>query len=313
MIVEIPTEKDFFEAAENLLNSAWGQVCELLVDFNDSDYDADNGQIDDERYWKAAKQTLVISYSTVQQAVEFFIKGRIASVSPFLLLSGGPSNWPKGSNKVNQSFANFRTVDAQDLIRLHDTVFCERFSDEFQQWYNDMRNARNRIMHTVDRSMDISPKNLVDAVLKAHDVFASEKWVSSRLKYLDRAPQNSMNQVREKNGHEPYILFRTYCELTEVIHLLDPSKVKTYFNFDKKQRSCQCPKCHIKLEEMEFFESGKDDEHLIDSYQNTEGRYKCFVCSYEGNTLERNCIEDDCDSNQIDEKYEICLVCFHGQ
>jgi len=72
LLTEIPTDKDFSETGENLLNAAWGQLCELLFDLNEVGYlsgDSDVDIEDEKKYWLAAKQTLSTSLSDVQQGV----------------------------------------------------------------------------------------------------------------------------------------------------------------------------------------------------------------------------------------------------
>lgn len=66
--------------------------------------------------------SLSSSLSLVQQAIEFFLKGAIVDTSPYLLIVDEPRNWPAGCSMQDIPFANFRTLDAQDLPRVHDTV-----------------------------------------------------------------------------------------------------------------------------------------------------------------------------------------------
>lgn len=316
MITEIPTSMDFEDSASDMLHSAWDQVAELLVEFSEVGhlaYDPHEEKFDEsdyERYWLAAKQAIVTSYAMVQQGVEFYIKSRLAAVSPYLLLSGSPSSWPKKSDKNDAPFSAFRTVDAQDLIKLHDTVFSERFSDEFRQWYEAMRTSRNKIMHTVDKGLSVKPEDVLDAVLYAHQYFCGKySWLASRSNYLDGTPSHSIRYIREHDGHKPYVMFQVLNEMGVIVEKLPPAKVRKYFNFDKRNRSYNCPDCYEVLSNLDYFESGYHDEIFKPYQKNSQDKYECCVCQRTGAISGEFCIEEDCGSNLVDKEKNMCLVC----
>ena len=120
MILEFPTKEDFYNVADGFLNSSWDSVIEHLHEFEVlyNVTEGLDGENESKRYWASAKQTLVSATALVQQAVEFYIKGRIVDVSPYLLIPGNPQSWPKGCNKSDIEFSAFRTLDAQDLIKV---------------------------------------------------------------------------------------------------------------------------------------------------------------------------------------------------
>ena len=189
MILEIPSKEDFFESAEDFLNSAWGEVIEIISEFDELFDLIDDDSLKDhdaEKYWKSAKQSLVTALALVQQSVEFFVKGRIASISPYLLISGNPSSWPKKSCSEDVDFSEFRTIDAQDLIKVHNTVYPEKLSDQFIQWNKQVRINRNKITHTVDKNIEVDPISIMDSILYVHQYFIGKhQWVNSRFKYLE--------------------------------------------------------------------------------------------------------------------------------
>ena len=319
MIVDIPTSSDFFDSATDLLHSAWDQVAGLLVEFDeigDFAYEALDEEFDDsdyEQYWKAAKQVLTTSFTMVQQGVEFFIKGRIASVSPYLLLAGNPSVWPKKCDKEDMSFSFFRAIDAQDLVKLHDTVFNERFSDQFRTWYEEMRASRNKIMHTVDKKVSLNPESVFATILYAHEYFCGEKnWVRSRFEYLDKTPTNSMRYIRQHEGHKPYVLLQVHTELGVIVGKLQPSKVDRYFGFQKRRKSYNCPSCYEVLTDLDYFEPGYHNEYFKPYQRINENAFFCCVCSYFGTISGERCIEENCDSKLVDNEKGLCLVCGAG-
>lgn len=315
MILEFPTKDDFYSAANGFLNSSWDSVTAHLHEFEQLHgvVEEPEHQDDSNLYWASAKQTLVNATALVQQAVEFYIKGRIVEVSPYLLISGNPQSWPRGCNKKDIEFSAFRTLDAQDLIKVHDTVCAERFSDEFIQWNEALRTIRNKVMHTVDRSLNVTPEELVNFILYAHGYFKrSLDWFDERRKYLENTPVNSMKSIQSNNNYESYIYHSLLIDFRLAIDVLPPVACKKYFGYDKKARSLHCPNCVNTVSRMDFW-----DYEFVDglgkTYQKTSESsvYSCKLCGHKGEIVERDCDELGCDGKLQDSSTGICFSCFY--
>lgn len=314
MILDFPTKHDFFGAANDYLNSSWGSVIELLSEFEelrsvieDSDHEEES-----KRYWSSAKQTLISATALVQQAVEFYIKGKISDVSPYLLIAGNPQSWPRGCSKKDVEFSSFRTLDAQDLLKVHDTVCENKFSDKFIQWYDDLRVIRNKVMHTVDKSLNVRPEEVIAFILFAHNYFSeSDVWFKSRQHYLEQTPVNSMKIIQDDDDSECYTLQSLLVEFRIVTEVLTPSQTKLYLGFDKKAKSIHCPSCFKKVSQMNFW----DHEFIHncgETYQEIDksGIFECNLCDYQGNVVKMKCEEDGCESEFLDGGTGICFSCF---
>jgi hypothetical protein len=313
MIINIPTKADFDESANNLLNLAWDQITALLNEYSqlsDTFYDSEFDEGDKTRYWSAARQTLTTSLTLIQQAVEFFIKGRIVAISPFLLISGTASSWPKGANSTDVSFSSFRSIDAQDLIKVHDTVCAEKFADKFIQFNNEMREQRNKIIHTVDKQVEVHPEKLLESILFVHDYFlVSHKWLQSRKSYSYNQPSNSPRHIRSEGLNEPYILLELLKDMEIIVNNLPPKTVKEYFGFDKKSHALHCPKCYQKASEMDFFDHELLEETFKPYRKVKDKNYDCVICGHHGQLASTRCTEDYCESPHIDYESGLCLNC----
>jgi DNA-directed RNA polymerase subunit RPC12/RpoP len=314
LILDFPTKHDFFNAANDYLNSSWESVIEHLKEFEelrevfeDSDHEAES-----KRYWSSAKQTLISATALVQQAAEFYIKGRISGVSPYLLISGSPQSWPKGCSKKDIEFSSFRTLDAQDLLKVHDTVYEQRFTAKFIQWFDELRVIRNKIMHTVDKSLSVTPEEVLDLILFAHHYFSqTECWFESRRAYLEKTPVNSMKSIQDDDNYECYILQSLLIDFRISTEVLKPAQIKLYFNFDKKLKSIHCPSCSHKVSKMDFW----DHEFIHDcgkTYQKVDSSnvYACRICNHTGSILKKQCSEYDCEGELIDSELGICFSCY---
>ena len=152
-MIDIPTADDFYTSGKELLDFSWDVVAKLLVDIDEAKYyGVDSDEVSDS-YWAAAKRRLTTALSITQQGVEFVLKGKIAEISPYLLIVDSPSKWPSpyGGNTV--SFSDFRTIDAQDLIRVIDTFSADSMPPEFVSQFHQLREKRNRIMFQIHLSI----------------------------------------------------------------------------------------------------------------------------------------------------------------
>lgn len=327
MITDIPTPDEFQASASELLNSAWNQVAELLIEFDsissflegdkiapeitpDGDTMIRVPQSDEvierntEQYWKASKQTMSVALTLIQQAVEFYIKGRIVHISPHLLLTAPVSSWPKKCNSENVSFSSFKTIDAQDLIKVHDTVCEKRFDDNFKRWYEEMRGLRNKVMHSVPKELNLTPEKLLESILYVHDYFGPNDWVLDRQIFLSHTPSFSTELVREVENVYAHILLNVYKELEVVINKLSPSVVSKHFNYDKKARALICPRCHNELIKLDSYDID-NAEHYFKAFQD----HQCVICEYIDVVTfkEKKC--EVCEKSLIDNKTDFCLYC----
>lgn len=337
MIIDIPTRDEFEKSALDLMNTAWSQVSELLIEFNDLapliegslridiapeirpdghnyiSYASDESITrNTEAYWKASRQTMLIALTLVQQAVEFFIKGRLVSISSHLLIDMSTSTLPKQCTQQDIPFSSFKTIDAQDLIKIHDTVYPDRFDDGFKTWYTNMRTLRNKIIHIVANEIQVSPEQILEDILYIQQYFVpSSDWITERINYLLRTPANSIDFLQQDAEFVyQHVMRQVYGELEAIIKKLQPSIIKKYLGYDKTRHALYCPSCYKILSAHDYFDA--DNEEPLKAFQTinrTSDDYKCFVCSLNRRMVfhEKSC--EECGERLINPDDGICLAC----
>ncbi|MDZ8108445.1 MAG: hypothetical protein RM338_22865 [Nostoc sp. DedQUE12a] len=326
MIVDVPTGDDFKAAGIDFLNLAWDIIISLLIKLKEAqdfyeEYYADEDENEEisnyynlpsDEYWKKAQRHLSTALSLTQQGSEFLLKGHIATVSPYLLLSGDPNNYPSKSHERDVRFSEFKTIDAQDLIRAYNTVVSCRLPEDFKNKFEHIRSKRNTIMHTVDLNLSIEITNLFIEILEiSHYLISPHSWIKYRKDFIEKEPDSVLYQQAELTEYNKiiYILSR---EVNLLIGILKPAETRKYFNFDKKQRRYICPYCYDCAFRKTYLEEGSYEmprlAQLLPNESASTSVY-CLVCSQTSEVLREDCSNNNCRGNVIDEGYGICLTC----
>ena len=299
MITEVPDANEFETQGIAFLNLAWDTLFHLVLELADASHWHKVAETEvSEKYWNAAKDALTTSFTLAHQGTEFLLKANIAEVSPFLLLS--TREWKDKWAENNTPYSEFYTVDAQQLVRLHNTVAKVRLSSEFREHFDSLRSMRNRIAHTIDRRLKVTISNVVIAVLAAvKELVRHEDWISIRLEWLDGRPYPvAFEDVSNAR-------YKVAKEMKYVIEWLSRTELIKYFNFDKKRRRYICYTC------SKSDETDTDTELVIKSAvlePNTplSTNMRCIICG-DSAVKRLNCSQ--CSGNVIDSKLSVCLTC----
>lgn len=300
MIIDIPTSDDFQHAGIEFINLAIDQVFSLYDDIENSELE-DWGDCDDiASFWNSAQRTLSNALTLVQQGIEFLLKGRIVNVSPYLLISGEPREWPRGCDNRDVPYSEFRSIDAQDLIRVHDSVCQIRLSQSFKNYYEELRRRRNTIMHTIDQSLEIDTKAIIFYSLEAiHELIGPLQWISLRRKYLEESPAS-------KAFSTDYADYKIIVESLKMIKLLTTSDLIKYLGFNKKQRRYICPTCNS----VDLVGDLEINTGLLNPNTPISTSVYCFICGQTHEVIREKCSEQDCQGNVLLVEKRKCLTCF---
>lgn len=299
MITNVPTADDFYRTGKELLVCAWDAVAKLIVGLHEAEQWGHDTKAVSGDYWALAQRQLATSLTVMQQGLEFVIKGRICEVSPFILISDAPSKWPS-PYAGDVDFSRFRTIDAQDLVKVHDSFSASKFSSAFIDKFNVLREKRNSLMHSVNPSLEVNYMEVIESLLFMHkELFPGEAWAKLRRESLEVTPGTEL-------GEYQYISNQACLELSVIIKLLGAGKVTSYFKIDKKRRGYLCPKCHSDAS------SDIDFDYRLARLTTTKPRCKtiyCPVCDDEYTVSRRKCSSKDCAGNVLGGDFDNCLTC----
>ena len=273
MIVGVPNHHDLNETAAGWLNLAWDIAIQEAETFQEIEFlfqeieDKTKAEEAIAQHWRAKRLKLNNAISLLQQALEIFLKARIAQVSPFLLIAGEPQSWPTPDKSGRVDFSDFRTLDAAHLCRSA-RIVSTALSDEFVQFYTRLRTERNKIAHLNASSIKAEVSAILVEILTAHKhLFPAELWVDFRKRYLV-----STGEYTDKEAlftGDDYTHDKICREVGAALSELAPRHAKQFFQYDTKKRGLSCPKC---LE----IRSGDDEWRFAQKQQ--DGTIKCIAC-----------------------------------
>ncbi|MBS7777714.1 hypothetical protein [Acidovorax sp. CCYZU-2555] len=305
MIKDIPTVAEFDSAAKAQFDFAWDIAISFLLSLEEARGYAGVEEEDEKAFWEAARQRVMTALIVTQQGVELALKGRIVAVSPFLLIAGSPSDWPKDSTGAGISFSDFRAIDAQDLIKVHDAVHEEKLNSEFSVLFDSLRKLRNKAMHTVDRNINVSVKEVLVNIIEFHkNLYGDASWVETRRDFLYNS---AAARVFFDTEHVEALVVR---EFSAVFKFLEPAQALKFFNVNKRSRLYICPECKHEADRFDFFETRY--AVLRPNEPNSESLF-CFVCDSLHSVVREDCCQGGCPGNVLSLEYDICCTCGEDQ
>lgn len=301
MIIELPTANDFAVAGMNSLNLAWTIITQHSMELEQAEVETwdQDGEVTEE-YWRRSQATLGHALTLVQQGQELLIKARISEVSVFLLISGQPREWPQ-SDKKDVSFSEFRTVDAVDLIKLHNSVRTDPLNEEFGRLFDLIRRRRNQIIHQGKDKEPIDVGEMLEAILTTVQRLAPMvRWMKQRAIHLQDEDRIA---VAYSSDH---VVDQICVEAQLVIKHLGAGSLNKFFSFDKKARRYLCPECNSYADMGPYYTA-----HLRPNTP-TSTLLFCLACDGDYEVERKKCVNSKCPSNVVS-KDGLCLRCWTDQ
>jgi len=312
VLKDIPHPDDFERNGLAFLNLAWDSIAELsqthhtVTEMMNTSYISEEDRLEmeevEETYWQNSQPALATAVALAHQGGEFLLKSRIAAISPFLLLS--VDKWPANTDGADKSFADFKTVDAQELIKIHDMVCANPLPSKFKTNFENLRKLRNTIMHSVHRERPFTPREGVLAILDIADTLIGPlSWQSVRFKYREQKIEIWNVDASEFNPRHRYAE-----ETMHVIReLLEPAASLKYYDFNKKQHSYFCVGCFEEYAGLVF------TVHLKPASSTATEAY-CVSCQTTFPVRRKKC--DECEGNVFGkDRWDdgwTCLTCNDG-
>lgn len=308
MITEIPTADEFHEAGVNQIYLAWQIAMQAALDYERAteyapDLEEHEAIAAATEYWRKSQPVLANAFGLVQQAMEMALKGRIAAVSPYLLIARDPKDWPSGVDARAIPFSEFRTLDAADLVKVHNTFASTPLEDAFRMFWDGVRRDRNKLMHSVSLKT-FEPSILIRTILMAIEaLFAEISW-PTRLLIMEEEGKYAAYGIGSEDTHNIVM-----SQVQTAISYLTNADGKRFFNFDSRRRAYTCPECWMSAN-RDFQEIWPALAQLTSKAAGSTMLH-CVVCAETTEVQRMSCVVPDCRGDVIHD--DTCLTCLASQ
>ncbi len=300
MIVDVPTPGEFHTAGVNQLYLAWKITIGAQQALTRMGAAAGDREAADD-YWRSVQPELANAYSLIQQAMEMALKGRIAAVSPFLLL-GNPADWPGRGATEPLSFGELPTLDASKLVKVHNLLIEPSLDATFATFWEAVRRDRNRIMHSTSRTTFTAGEVVLAILRAAKTLFADIPWP-------DRLLAQEAGQKYAIFGMDDHVYSEVVGEIGCAIDLLTPADALELFGFDRRRHAYACPRCLANAERD--FAAGLPKLAQFPTKTADETTLRCIFCETVSAVDRHDCVYPDCPGNVISDN--LCLTCLREQ
>ena len=282
MIINIPTAEELLLVSLRLYFKAWSDTTSIITEWAEyGPWAAEAEEIEEahssraawEKYITAAQSDLQGIFTLVQQSQEIGLKARICEVSPYLLLKRIDIKAIDAENSV-WDFTDFPTLDASELVRVHN-IFCSTtLSKKFQIKYEEIRRGRNKISHLGIYRQNLEPLAIIDILqLQYDELYPGRRWMEDRLHFAALgkwADFTFSSDFSERTG--------LYNELWHLIPELSDGQFKWLTGHDREEERFICHEC---AHDAGLGDSEPYASDVPTAYSVANGRVKCILCDNE--------------------------------
>lgn len=309
MITNVPSPDDLETISLQLYFGAFGDAARIVTEFREI-ITVDLGDSGPEwtEYVQAAQSELQGIYTLILQSQEIGIKARIARVSPFLLIKRHEAR-PVRAGSTEYDFSDFQTIDAAELVRVHNT-FCDvSLSPEFAEDFDRLRRARNKIAHLGLFNDTLDPLVILQLLFQQYrELYPGRKWLMDRLHFASkhRFAGYDFGSDWSEEGAVLYELWQAVSELT-------PEQSKIVFGRPHEVARYICPPCGQALAKHQ--DGNEPYPSDIPTAFLDESHVACAMCGQRTPVVRRACLDAECRGDVIaanPEWDELCLTCGQG-
>ena len=299
MILGLPTESDLKAAGVDYLYMASAEAIAIVHEETVYEEYAED-RVDEEaaaglirEYWTSVRRKLAKCASLLQMGTELLLKAHIARVSPHALLDSVGS-WPKSASKADTYFDEFRTIDAQALTQVVNTLCDQRLSEEFMTTFDSVRRRRNAVVHAAsDRAVPTCEAVIRDVLIVSANLIGEGQWPGLHRAQAHSPPFSRIDVYS-------YIEGGLLRDFEFMLNLLKPREAERHLGLSKRRRRYYCPSCRL----------GKFAPDIklavLDPNASSSCQVSCIACGGCYEVTRRSC--DTCAGNVIDEE-GCCLSC----
>lgn len=306
MIVNVPEWEDLETISLQLYFNAWDAAVRIVGEFKTAYSGATGWEAEWQDYLQASQTDLQATYTLTQQSQEIGVKARIAKVSPYLLLKRHET---KAFAPDKYDFTDFPTIEASELVKVHNTFCPTKLSTSFADEFDKLRRARNKIAHLGIFNDQLNPTELLKLLLLQYrEIYPHRRWLPDRAHFASkhRWAQSGFIDNWAPEAEVLSELAHYQDEVAEQGHLTifgHPIEVPRYI----------CPPCSLLLDK--YLGGGEPvPSDVPTAFKTAADAVYCVLCETASEAKLGNCDSEDCDGTLFAAEPEfgdLCLTCGH--
>lgn len=324
MIENVPTANELRTVSLRLYFKAWSEVTAIVTEWgrfsglatpdwsperghfylDAADSSGDEAISEWRDYIEAAQSDLQGIYTLIQQSQEIGLKARICDVSPYLLLKRTDIK-PADSATNTWDFTDFPTIDASELVRVHNTFCSTVLSKEFQAMFDEIRRNRNKMYHLGIYRRALDPQVIID-ILQMHytELYPGRRWMEDRLHF---ATLHRWANYADSDYNERSDLFH---ELWQLLPGLSEGQYRWLMGHEREEHRLICFSCSsdARLGGHQPYETEVPTAFKVgDTLE-----IRCVICDGVYPMKAGTCPNDECESELISASEESegkCMQC----
>jgi hypothetical protein len=309
MITNIPDSASLTKSSIKLYFSAWKLLVDSITDFEttypEGAHQESHESFDDWRdernlYLDRCQDDYRMAVNTIQQSNEIALKAKIASISPFLLLTALEKNLKQTG--LDADFSDFVTIDAIYLPNVVNLVCPSKVSSQFKKIYTDLRRLRNKITH-IGHAEVLNADKLLRWMIELYlELWPERHWLQDKLECSSTTRTGFFHDY--KHWTTEAAIFNS---LKFDFDHIKGEHFKKLFKVKRSSLKFKCPVCYPNG----CISSGYP-ENAETAFKDNDGSLKCLMCQEKYQLLKKSCNDADCSSrtltmNHGDEWW--CAVC----
>lgn len=305
MIKNVPASEDLRIISLRLFFNAWSSVSSIVTDYVSIVGTALNAEW--EAYAEASQNELQGTYTLILQSQEIGLKAKIAEVSPYLLLKRLEAK-PIGKGGFEYDFSDFPTIDAGELVRVHNITCATPVSEAFAERFEALRRGRNKIAHLGLFNEKLDPFSLIALLFKQYvELYPGRSWLPDRLHFVSHDRWSGF-EFASADGWNP--IGAVLSELWEIQAHLTPEQHAIVFGQPVTKERHVCPSCALDL----MRHQGGNEPYPGDVPTASKHGLAliCSLCDQTHEVREQACVDKDCPGHLVPlnvEYGDMCTTC----
>ena len=285
----VPTPTSLENVSVRLLQTVWSELLAFKDEYECVWIQETNPTLLNS-YTTSIQPELQLLIITFTQSLELGLKSKICETSPYLLLS----HFEQDSPKSNNDFLEFRTLGANRLPEIVDSLAYFELSNRLKDLYKKYNRIRNKVVHLGILKEPLSYSEIIEDLISCYlELYPRRNILADKMKFHTKD-----NHIIFENDSYVSPITTFFAEYQNALETINEIQFYKMYNVNIDQLNYICHHC-TSSKDLEHYDFFKDDSpySLKSSYKINDFKIYCILCDIEYEVYSLACGE--CDNGSI--------------